>query len=417
VERHAILRTCFAWEGLDEPMQIVRPHGELPWLEHDWRNLKSDLRNERLESLLHADRMRGFDLKRAPLMRLSLIRLSETSWNLVWSHHHLLLDGWSVPLLLGEVMLIYESSLQGHSLDLGAPTAYRSYIDWLKTQDLSAAETFWRKTLGGFTQSTPLKIGGSSPGAIGRGEAHGEAEILLSRELTAALERFARRERMTANTVIQGAWALLLSRYSGREDVLFGATVSGRSAPIPGIESAVGLFINAVPVRVHVRPTARLSLWLKELQQHQAEARHYEYAPLAEVQAWSDVPQGAPLFESLLAFENYPLDRTLREHGGSLRIRDVRVYDRTNYPLTLVIVPGEELLLRANYDRHRFTDSSMRRLLGRLSGLIENMVSREQALLEELQIDTELEIGSAPPILPGRTAARGSELPGSSRGG
>jgi non-ribosomal peptide synthetase component F len=173
--------------------------------------------------------------------------------------------------------------------------------------------------------------------------------------------------------------------------------------PLSGIESAVGLFINAVPVRVHVRPTARLSALLKELQELQAEARQYEYAPLAEVQAWSAMPQGAPLFESLLAFENYPLDRTLREHGGSLRVRDMRVYDRTNYPLTLVIVPGEQLLLRANYDRQRFTDSSMRRLLGRLSRLIENMVSREEALLEELQIDTEPEIGSAPPIFPGRS--------------
>jgi amino acid adenylation domain-containing protein/non-ribosomal peptide synthase protein (TIGR01720 family) len=417
VERHAVLRTCFAWEGLEQPMQIVRPRGELPWSEQDWRNLPTDLQNERLESLLHADRMRGFDFKRTPLMRLSLIRLSETSWNLVWSHHHLLLDGWSVPLLLGEVMLFYEGLRQGRRLDLAAPTPYRSYIDWLKTQDLGAAETFWRKTLSGFTEATPLKMGELSPGALGRGEAQGEEDRLLSRDLTAALERFARNERITANTVIQGAWALLLSRYSGREDVVFGATVSGRSAPLPGIESAVGLFINAVPVRVHVRPTARLSAWLSEFQERQAEARQYEYAPLAEVQSWSDVPQGAPLFESLLAFENYPLDRTLREHGGSLRIEDVRVYDRTNYPLTLVIVPGAELLLRANYDRHRFTDSSMRRLLGRLSRLIENMVSRREGLLEEVQIDTELEIGSAPPIFPARTALRGRELSGPSRGG
>jgi amino acid adenylation domain-containing protein/non-ribosomal peptide synthase protein (TIGR01720 family) len=417
-DRHAILRTCFAWEGLDQPMQIVRPAGELPWSEQDWRNLPSDLQNERLESLLHADRMLGFDFKRAPLMRMSLIRLSETSWNLLWSHHHLLLDGWSVPLLLGEVMLLYESSLRGQSLDLGAAVPYRSYIDWLKTQDLGAAETFWRKTLAGFAEATPLKMGEISPGAIAGGEAQGEADILLSRDLTSALERFARRERTTANTVVQGAWALLLSRYSGREDVLFGATVSGRSAPLPGIETAVGLFINAVPVRVHVRPTARLSAWLNELQERQSEARQYEYAPLAEVQAWSDVPQGAPLFESLLAFENFPIDRRLQEHQGTLRIRDVRVYDRTNYPLTLVIVPAAELLLlRANYDRHRFTDSSMKRMLGRLSRLIENIVSRPDGLLEEVQVDTELEIGSAPPILPSRPPVRGSELSGSSRGG
>jgi non-ribosomal peptide synthase protein (TIGR01720 family) len=415
VERHPILRTCFTWEGLAEPMQIVRPKVELPWVEHDWRNLPSDLRSERLSSLLRADRMHGFDLTRAPLMRLTLIRLSETSFYLLWSHHHLLLDGWSVPLLLTEVMLTYESLLRGQPIALGPAAPFRSYIDWLRVQDLSEAEAFWRRSLSGFIETTPLKIGEVSQGALGDGEAHGEAEILLSPESTAALEAFSRRERMTANTVIQGAWGLLLSRYSGREDVLFGATVSGRSAPIPGVETAVGLFINAVPIRLRVRPTSRLSAWLKEIQERQSEAREYEHAPLAEVQSWSDLPQGAPLFESLLAFENFPLDRTLSERGGSLRIRDVQVYDRTNYPLTLIIIPGPQLLLRANYDRQRFADSSMRRLVGRLSRLIENMVGRREALLEELQIDTEAEIGSAPPILSGR--AGGSELSGSSSAG
>jgi amino acid adenylation domain-containing protein/non-ribosomal peptide synthase protein (TIGR01720 family) len=409
VERHAILRTAFAWEGLSEPVQIVHREVTIPWREYDWRSLSNDVqKNERWEDFLREDREEGFDLSRPPLMRLALVRVGDQSFRLVWSHHHSILDGWSLPMLFREVMLLYEGYVRGQEVPLGPSWRYRDFIGWLNGQDREAAERFWREKLKGFTRPTPLGQDWVAPSEPAREGRMRQQQVKLSQTATAALERFARGNRLTVNTVIQGAWALLLSRYSGREDVLFGATVSGRSAPLPGIESAIGLFINAVPVRAHVRPTARLSSWLNELQERQAEARQYEYAPLAEVQAWSDVPAGAPLFESLLAFENYPLDRTLREHSGSLRIGDVRVHDRTNYPLTLAILPGAELLLRANYDRNRFDDSGMRRLLGRLLRLIEDMASRPEGLLEEVQVDTDLEIGSVPPIVPARSPAAAS---------
>ena len=321
VDRHAILRTAFLWERRSKPLQFVCARVELPWEEQDWRGLPPQEQDARLAAFLATDRARGFELGKAPLMRLALLRVADDAWRLVWSHHHVLLDGWSLPLLLKDVMLFYEGGIHGHEIALERPRPYRDFIAWLQRQDRAEIEAFWRRALRGFQASTSLGVDRPARRETGGPAGNGaEQRLDLSRAATGTLEQLARARGSTLSTLVQGMWAVLLSRYSGEDDVLFGTTMSGRSAPIAGIEFMLGLFINTVPVRVRVPRHEPVLAWLQELHRQFVELRQYEASPLVDVQGWSEVPRGQPLFESLLVFENYPIDRVL-PRGGRLSVR------------------------------------------------------------------------------------------------
>jgi amino acid adenylation domain-containing protein len=388
VERHAVLRTFFTWQRRDRPLQVVRQRVELPWQQQDWRELAVVEQKERLEQFLQADRELGFDLSTAPLLRLALFQIDAERFYFVWSHHHLLLDGWSLPIVLRDVFACYEAFGQGRPIQLAQPRAYRDYILWLQRQDLAQAERFWRETLRGFAAPTPLRVERrTADGSLARPESPHKQYGRLSSETTERLRSLAREHQLTLNTLVQGAWALLLSRYSGEPEVVYGTTVSGRPVSLPGVEGMVGLFINTLPVRVRVAPRApRTSLlgWLKQLQAQQAEIRQYEYAPLAEVQRWSDVPGGTPLFEHILVFENYPLDASLRQGVGNLRIGEIRFVEKTNYPLSAAAAEAETgLALRMSYDGSRFDASTIARMLSHWQNLLEGIVTRPEQRLSD----------------------------------
>ncbi len=312
VNHHAALRTAFLWEDLIEPVQVVRRQVDLPWEEQDWRQLTVAKQQEELEAYIKADRRRAIDLSRAPLMRFCLIATAENSYQLIWSRHHLLLDGWSSAVMLKQVFDCYGLLSQGEPVQLEEHRPYKDYIVWLNEQNKSAAESFWRDTLQGHEEPTPLCID-SVKRRADTSETYGRHEIQLSQKSTSKLRTLARRHQLTLNTIIEGAWGLLLSRYSGKSRVVFGTTVAGRPAELAGVERMVGLFINTVPLMVEIDEHQAVATWLQQLQQKHANVRQYEYSPLVEIQGWSDVPRGRPLFESLFVFENYPVDATLLE--------------------------------------------------------------------------------------------------------
>ncbi|HSL53916.1 MAG TPA: condensation domain-containing protein, partial [Pyrinomonadaceae bacterium] len=393
VERHDVLRTMFVWEGLSTPLQVVRQHVDSPWVEHDWRHYAAAAQKERLQTYLKTDRERGFDLLVAPLMRLSLIRMAEDSYHFTWSHHHVLMDGWSAMRITGEVFALYEAFAGGEELQLPKPLAYRDYIAWLRAQDLKEAESFWRQTLAGFTSPTP--IGGLTTSTGKRDYASQERPLPAT--LTRNLETLAQEHQLTMNTLLQGAWGLLLGRHSGRDDVLFGGTVSGRPAELPGVEKVVGLFINTLPVRVQLKKGVALVPWLKDLQEQQLEARQYEYTPLVELHAWSELPRHVPLFESIFVFENFPVEVSFGERSQKLRIRDVQFDIEVNYPLAFVIKPRTTALsLELIYDRARFDKGYIETMLRHVEMLLGSMVANPRALLDELQI---VEAATATPDL------------------
>src|SRR5215213_2909302 len=284
LNRHDVLSASFIWENLDEPLQWIHKSVRVPVEQHDWRGLTDDEQRERLEAFLITERQRGFNLLTPPLMRLALVRLSSDLYRFVWTHHHLLIDGWSGALLLREVFNAYEALRRGEQVPAEPRRPFRDYITWLDRQDLSKAEAFWRENLKGFDAPTPLVIDHASadidggPEAVGeKTEAIGESKVQLSKETTGRLQSLARKHGLTLNTMLVGAWALLLNRYSQEETVVFGATVAGRPPSLPGVETMVGLLINTLPIRVCIDEEAELLGWLKVLQAEQVELREYEY--------------------------------------------------------------------------------------------------------------------------------------------
>ena len=373
VRRHPVLRSAFFWEGLEKPLQAVLAGAEPEWEVRDWSGLDAAEAQGRLEAYLAADRARGFDPGRAPLLRLALFRTGAEEHRLVFTNHHLVLDGWSLARVLADVFAFYRAECDGGGEPhLPRPRPYREYIGWLQRRDAAAAERYWRAALADFSAATPLDFGGRGRRSASASPEYAERSHALAPELTAALEALGRIRGLTLNTLVQGAWALLLARAGGEDDVVFGATVSGRPAEIPGVEEMVGLFINTLPVRVRVRGDLPFARWLRELQDQQAEAREFEHSPLSDVQGWSGVPRGEPLFESLVAFENYPVDEIRRTRGmpGGLSMGDLQAVERTHYPLTLAAAPGRALSFKLIYDRARFDDGVIDSLLSRLERIL-----------------------------------------------
>jgi hypothetical protein len=384
LDRHQILRTSFQWEEVSKPVQVVYRHLIVPFEELDWRGRSSTEKKQGLDNYLKSERTKGFDFSKAPLFRLSLIRLDEKDYQFTWTYHHILLDGWATSLILKELFIFYEAFCSGENIHPEQPRPYGDYIGWLQEQDLSSAEAFWRRTLKGFTRPTPLGVKGVPRKSSGQEEEFGTKRILLPESLTSALHSLARQFHLTLNTIMQGAWALLLCRYSGEDDVVFGATVSGRPPSLRGVESMVGVFINTLPVRVKVSSEYVLLTWLTKLQEQQIEIHQYEHSPLVHVHGWSEVPRGTPLFESILVFENYPIDSSVRMKAASTEIRNVLAFERTNYPLTLVIVPGSELSIGMGYNRTRFSTDIINQMLEHFQALLERMVADPEQHLSDL---------------------------------
>ncbi|MCL4850894.1 MAG: AMP-binding protein, partial [Bryobacteraceae bacterium] len=383
LERHPALRTSFHWEGLDKPLQVVHREVEFSIERHDWSGVDAGERERRLEDFLKADRDRGFVLSGAPLIRLALVQFSEEDFRYILSFHHLLMDGWSLQVVNREVSVLYEAYCLGREMQLEASRPYGDYIAWLQGQNAEAGKTFWREMLSGFEGPAPLGAE-RSPGAERTEEVYSEQEMRLPREATAALQSLAQRTHVTLNTVMLGAWALLLSRYSGEEEVVFGSVVSGRPPELRGVESMVGLFINTLPVRTQIHDETPLSGWLQRLQEHHLEARRYEFTSLTDIHTWSGRPAGMPLFQSVLAFENYPTGAMSTPQAENFE--GFRQFERTNYPLSAVVVPGAELLVRILYDLHRFEDSTITRLLGHLETILVSMGGDAEQRLGDVSV-------------------------------
>ena len=385
------MRTCFVWSGLKEPVQIVHRQVDLPWQEYNWQHLSPEEQQQKLQFFYQRDRSIGFELKQAPLMRLSLIQLADAFYNFTWSNHHLLLDGWSTASVFKEVFAYYQTFTSDREISLETIRPYRDYIVWLQQQNLSQAETFWRQTLKGFTTPTQLSISQGSS-LLTQTDSHNERELKLSRSTTAGLRSVAKQHQLTLNTIVQGAWALLLSRYSGQEDVVFGAVTSGRPPTLARAESMVGLFINTVPIRVQVSPRELLLPWLHQIKDFLAEVRQYEYCPLVKVQGWSEIPRGFSLFESIVIFQNYAVDASVRQKNINLEIENFHSFEKTNYPLTLTVIPDEEILLKiASNNSDRFDSSTITQMLGHLQTLLESTIANQQQRLSELSMLTKSE--------------------------
>ncbi|TEL04947.1 amino acid adenylation domain-containing protein [Pseudomonas aeruginosa] len=376
LDSHDILRAGFLWQGdLEQPLQVIHKHLELPFAEHDWRGREALA--EALDELAASERRRGFELEQAPLLRLVLVRMDEERYHLVYTHHHILLDGWSSAQLLGEVLARYTGEQAERT-----GGRYRDYITWLQAQDKRVSEAFWKEQLAELLEPTRLA---QAVAAEREQVGSGQFQRSLPPARTARLKTFAQRHAVTLNTLVQAAWSLLLQRYTGQDTVVFGATVAGRPAELAGIERQIGLFINTLPVVATPQPGMRLTDWLQEVQARSLALREQEHTPLFEIQRWAGL--GEALFDSLLVFENYPVAEALEKGSpGGVRFGPVSNHEQTNYPLTVALGVGDSLSLQYSYDRQAFSDAAVERLDRHLLNLLEGFVDNAERTLVELSL-------------------------------
>ncbi|MEU8827139.1 non-ribosomal peptide synthase/polyketide synthase [Streptomyces sp. NPDC048636] len=386
VDRTPVLRSAVRWRGLPAPVQVVYREAVLPVAHHDWRELSPAAREAALRRLLAEDRAAGMELTAAPLSRIAVARLGDDEITLVWTSHHVMLDGWSTGQVFAEVCEGYAALVEGRTPHPPARRPFRDFLRWLNEQDQERAEGWWREALAGFTARTPLPYD-RRPAEAHRADSGALTRLELGREVSARLRETARGHGLTVNTVVQGAWALLLSRYGGVSDVVFGTTVSGRPAELPGVETMVGMFINTVPTRAVVEGGREVAQWLRELQEHQSDSRRFDFVSLPRIQGLSALPPGEALFDSMVVFENYPFDESSAT-GAGIVIHEVRAEDSTSFPLCLRAYLGETLGFDIAYDPALFDAATAERAAGHLRTLLTGIADGAGGTLDALELLT-----------------------------
>ncbi len=394
IARHDIFRTVFVSDG-DMPLQqLVLAEAQLPWQQIVLSDLASEQQQSYIEQFRDEDRAKGFDALSAPMMRITLFDLGNGAYEVLWSHHHALLDGWSAPLVFAEVAECYRALQTGSDANLAPIVPFSDYIGWLSTQDTDKARAFWQQQLSAIDGPTPLPQ--TAPICAQRtNEAvttaqFGAVELQFTQAQTQQLSALAQQCQTTINVILQGAWAYLLSRTSAEPSVLFGTTVSGRPAQLPGVEQMVGLFINTIPAHIHIDNQATVAHWLNQLQQQLINRDEYSYMPLSDIHHCA-IKAGfgsanTPLFESILIFENYPVDSALATQvdDAELNVTKVSGFEHTNYPLSLLASVSGTLEIKLEYLTERMDHDQVERIGAYLKTILLNMAQVPQQKVAQI---------------------------------
>jgi len=364
MNQHPALRSEIHWREVAHPIQLVRRNVAIAWRDLDWRTMSLEEQATLFHGFLEEERRRSFQLSRAPLIRLTLIRLTEDHCRFVLGYHHLILDGWSVSLLLKEAFGRYETAASGEEWMSQPTPSYRDFVSWVRQKDFGVARAFWQKALADFEGPTVLPTERAEGAA--RLSPH-RSRRSLGEAATERLLQMARSCRVTPNTCLQGAWALVLHEQCGTEEITFGSVVSGRST---GYASTLGLFINALPVRSRVSPDEPAQDWLRRLQHEQVEQRRFECCSLEQIQSWAGIRRDTRLFHSLLVFENYPVEASLLKGRAGLRVTSLEAEESTNYPVALFVFPGDQIRLELDFDAARVDEFTASSLLRRLEEIL-----------------------------------------------
>lgn len=397
IARHEALRASFCWNVGEDMLQVIHKPGSTPIEYLDWSADPQDEQEPRLQALLKAEREAGFDLLNQAPFHLRLIRVAEARYWFMMSNHHILIDAWCRSLLMNDFFDIYTALGEGRDAQLAAPPRYRDYIAWLQRQNLNEARQWWQQNLQGFERATPIpsdrpflrEHAGGSGGMV-----VGDCYTRLDARDGAQLRELAQAHQLTVNTFAQAAWALVLRRLSGDRDVLFGVTVAGRPVDMPEMQRTVGLFINSIALRVKLPEDGQrcsVRQWLSALLDSNMQLREYEYLPLVTIQEHSELPKGQPLFDSLFVFENAPVEVSVLDRAQSLNATSDSGRTHTNFPLTAVCYPGDDLGLHLSYDQRYFDESTVQGMLAEFKRLLLALVQGFHGDMDELALMGEQE--------------------------
>ncbi|WP_224999253.1 amino acid adenylation domain-containing protein, partial [Cesiribacter sp. SM1] len=391
VQKHSILRSSFHQE-LGVPVQCVHNAVALPFEVMDYRHLSGEQQQTAVNVFKEADKREGFNFSKAPLLRLTLIRLTDDAWQMVWTHHHLLLDGWSMPILMQELLSTYDALTAGaESLTAGAEPLqpeedrYEDFIRYLQKKDPLEAELFWKEYLEGVEEPTLLPFVNSKQDRTKGGEEYRREKLVLEAELFAALQEYSQENRLTLNTLMQGVWAYLLSAYTGQQDPVYGVTVAGRPGELAGSETRVGLYINSLPLRTTINREGYVKDWLAKLQEGHTHGREHAHTQLSSMQHWLGIK--GDLFDTLLVFENYPVGEVFSRNQG-LQVDSLEMDEHTNYPLSVMIQTGKLLTVEFGYNASLLSKEVVLQIKSHFAWVLEQFVSKTDLKLDELELVT-----------------------------
>ncbi|WP_143760417.1 non-ribosomal peptide synthetase, partial [Paenibacillus sp. FSL R5-0765] len=390
-KRHLVLRANFVKGPAGEPLQIIYRNKPVGFEYEELLHMQMDEKQAYLDKKAEEDKLRGFDMEHDALVRFTILRTEEQSYHVLWSFQHILMDGWCLAQLTQELFEAYSALASGEQSAGDKGSDYGAYLEWLEKQDDQAASSYWMAFLAGYEGQTVLP-GQKEVAPNGRFTAdHVTAE--LGKDLSERMDRVAKQRLVTVNTLLQAIWGVMLQKYNGTNDAVFGSVVAGRPAEIPGIESMIGLFINTVPVRVTSEADTVFADLMAKLQERALESGRYDYYPLYEIQARSVQKQN--LINHIIAFENYPVDEQMEQAGdqqhGDLTIADVQMEEQTNYNFNVTVVPGDEIEIRFDFNAEVFDKDSIERLKGHLVHLLEQVADNPEITVGELELVTEAE--------------------------
>ena len=395
VARHEALRSVFIYKNIDsQPIQLVKKWSNVNVVFVDFSMFVGDDREQRFAQMKDADLENGFDLSRDTLMRLAVAKLADDSYRLIWSFHHIIMDGWCIGIILKEFFQIYEASIRNTPAKLQPVYAYKNYMEWSGRQDQEAAREYWTNYLGNLSARTDLSCfrkNRTSEVYINRG-----IEFTLDVPFTNELKRFATAQNVTLNCIFQTAWAILLAKYNDSSDVVFGTVVSGRPAEVKGIETMVGIFINTIPVRTSFDTSTTCLELLREMQSRSLASSHYDYLPLYEIQMLTELKQD--LIDHIFVFENYPQDKQVKELGShflqGLSIKDVQIYEQTNYGFNIVVCPDEAIHIKLKFNDALYYSELIEQIGVHLEEVLIQMTENVQVPINRIVIGNSLEMSS-----------------------
>nr|WP_255408056.1 non-ribosomal peptide synthase/polyketide synthase [Chitinophaga sp. MD30] len=386
LDRFSILRSGFYVEDFSILVQCEYKKVPLPVTILDYSAMEEQQQQEAVRAYEQMDLQRGFDLENPPLMRISLIKTATAKYRLLWTYHHILLDGWSMPVLMEDLLDTYEALAAGKQVEVGPVDRYGDYIHYLGNLDGEATKTYWQQYLSTLTAPTLLPFIGN---AIDRTRAAGKQEVAtltLDNQLTTAVNSFAQKAHITQNTLMQGIWTILLSKYSGRQDVTFGVTVSGRPEDMPGVEQRVGLYINTLPLHQYLDEQQHINDWLLQLQEAQLQSREHQYTALKDIQGWIGIT--GDLFDTLMVYENYPVNEVFNARHWQVKINDLRFHEQTNYPLSIIIAAADKIDIGFHYNSDLLQAYYVEQMLAHFKEILTQIISGTARQLRDIQVLT-----------------------------
>ncbi|MET3846945.1 condensation domain-containing protein [Paenibacillus sp. OAE614] len=387
IERHEVLRTVFSHKSTKLPVQIVLKRQEKFRIKYENISIKlENVKKDIIFKYLEEDKGKGFDLTNTIPMRVAVFKTGVNEFKVIWSFHHIVMDGWGLGVLFGELLQIYESLNKGTSLQLETAQPYSRFIQWLEKQDKAKASNYWNNYLQPIDEVTTL------PGYKKTTEGYEQEELwfALNEEQTRKLQQVANQNQVTLNTMMQTIWGIVLQKYNRTNDVVFGAVVSGRPAVIPGIEKMVGLFINTIPVRISSSPAQSFTEVLQAVQDAATVSDTYSSYPLYDIQNQSTLKQD--LINHIMVFENYPTDDRLKEMGQTdgigLEISNFKIIEQTTYDFNMILIPGKEFAIKFSYNLNAFESGSVERMKGHVQHVMQQVIANPDITMDEIDIMT-----------------------------